>query len=82
MRASQVSRYYGNAQVSGYEEDDNTGKMILAAFSVVGLASGAYHGYKRNNSVAWAAWWGLCGSVIPVFTVAVAVAQGFGKPAQ
>lgn len=39
----------------------------------------AYHGYKRNNSVGWAIWWGLMGGFAPVIAPAIAYAQGFGK---
>lgn len=48
----------------------------------VDMASGAasaYHGYKRNESVGWAAWWGLMGLSFPIITPAIAFAQGFGK---
>jgi hypothetical protein len=37
----------------------------------------AYHGYKRNDSIGWALWWGLVGSM-PI-TPVIALAQGFGK---
>jgi len=53
------------------------------AWSILGTASmaaSAFHGYRRNKSVGWALWWGLMGSLFPVFTPAVALAQGFGKP--
>jgi hypothetical protein len=49
---------------------------------MLALASGAasaYHGYRRNDSIGWAAWWFLMGTVFPIFTPVVAVAQGFGK---
>ena len=55
------------------------------AFTAVALASsgaGAYHGYKRNHgSIGWALWWSLMGGMFPIFTPAIALAQGFGKPA-
>lgn len=44
-----------------------------------GAIGGAYHGYKRNRSVGWAIWWGLMGALFPIFTIPIAVAQGFGK---
>ena len=51
---------------------------VLAAISG-GIS--AYHGYKRNNgSIGWAIGWGLLGSLFPVITPAIAVAEGFGKP--
>lgn len=47
---------------------------------MVGMGAGAYHGYKRNNSVGWAVVWGLLGSMVPIIVLPVALAQGFGKP--
>lgn len=46
---------------------------------VAGAATGAYHGYKRNNSVGWAIGWALLGSIFPVITIPVSLAQGFGE---
>jgi len=40
----------------------------------------AYHGYKRNRSVGWGVWWGLMGALFPAPTIAVSIAQGYGKP--
>lgn len=51
---------------------------VLEAASV-GLS--AYHGYKRNNSVGWAIWWGLMGGLFPIITPVIAFAQGFSKRA-
>lgn len=45
-----------------------------------GAALGAYHGYKRNDSVGWGIVWGAAGAVLPVITVGVAVIQGYAKP--
>jgi len=42
-------------------------------------AAAIYHGYKRNDSVGWALWWGLMGAAFPVITIPIALAQGFGK---
>lgn len=47
--------------------------------SAVGTATGAYHGYRRNNSVGWAVGWGILGGFFPFVTIPVSVAQGFGK---
>lgn len=50
--------------------------------SIAGGALGAYHGYKRNRgSIGWAIGWALLGSIFPVITLPVSLAQGFGKPA-
>ena len=47
--------------------------------SAISCAAGAYHGYKRNESVGWALCWGFLGGLFPVITPAIAVAQGFGE---
>ncbi len=52
---------------------------LWAVTATAGAAASVYHGYKRNNSIGWALWWGLMGSMFPVVTVPVAIAQGFGK---
>lgn len=49
------------------------------AIGTLGAAAGAYHGYKRNNSIGWAIGWSLLGAVFPIITVPVSLAQGFGK---
>jgi len=49
-------------------------------FALAGAAVGAYHGYKRNNSVGWGIAWGFLGSVFPIIVIPIAVAQGIGKP--
>lgn len=48
--------------------------------SYVGGVGGAYHGYKRNESAGWAFGWFIFGSVLPIFAIPVALAQGFAKP--
>lgn len=49
------------------------------ALSAVGAGLGAYHGYKRNESIGWAVGWGLLGGMFPILTTAVAFGQGFGE---
>lgn len=44
-----------------------------------GALASAYHGYRRNDSVAWALAWAVAGYAAPVLTPVIAVAQGFGK---
>lgn len=56
-------------------------RMVWGILSTASMAVGAYHGYRRNNSVGWALWWGLMGALFPVITPTIAVAQGFGKKA-
>lgn len=52
---------------------------VHAVASLAGGALGAYHGYKRNDSVGWAIGWAFLGSLFPYITVPVALAQGVGK---
>jgi hypothetical protein len=47
--------------------------------AAAGAATGAYHGYKRNQSVGWALGWALAGFFLPIVTIPVSIAQGFGK---
>ena len=58
-------------------------RRTATIWGILATASGAasaYHGYRRNDSVGWALWWFLMGSMFPVITPTIAVAQGFGKP--
>ncbi len=48
--------------------------------STASMAASTFHGYRRNDSVGWALWWGFCGALAPIVTPVIAVAQGFGKP--
>ncbi len=53
----------------------------MAAASLAGAISGAYHGYKRNNgSVGWAFGWSVFGGLLPFFSIPLSLAEGFGKP--
>ncbi len=52
---------------------------IWGVASIASAAAAAFHGYRRNQSIGWAIWWSLMGGVFPIFTPAVALAQGFGK---
>jgi len=54
---------------------------VWQVFTWAGTGLGAYHGYKRNNSIGWGIGWGLLGGMFPLFTLPVAFAQGFGKRA-
>lgn len=55
---------------------------VGSALAIAGTALGAYHGFKRNNSVGWAVLWGLLGGAFPVIVIPVAFAQGFSKRAK
>jgi len=52
---------------------------LFGILTIVSGAASAYHGYKRNQSIGWAAWWFLMGTVFPVITPVIGVAQGFGQ---
>ncbi len=53
---------------------------VYSILSIAGATTGAYHGYKRNNSVGWAVGWFLLGGLFPFITIPVSLAEGFGKP--
>jgi hypothetical protein len=53
---------------------------IAGILSVASASASAYHGYKRNASIGWAVVWFGLGSIFPVVTPVIALAQGFGKP--
>lgn len=73
-------------QTTTTDESYDTALATIAvigwALTLGGTAAGAYHGYKRNNSLGWAIGWALLGGLFPVITVGVAAAQGFGKRAK
>lgn len=53
--------------------------LIWGIASTASMAASAFHGYRRNQSIGWALWWGLMGTVFPVVTPVIAAAQGFGR---
>lgn len=55
--------------------------IVWSLLSTAGVAASAYHGYKRHDSIGWAVLWAIAGGLIPIVTVPVALAQGFGKKA-
>lgn len=67
---------------AGLGEWGVTGPRAVAwgILSTASAAAATYHGYKRNESIGWALWWGFCGALFPIVTPAIALAQGFGKP--
>lgn len=72
-----------DSQLSGGSLD-TLKEWVSSAYPVLsaaGVAAGAYHGYKRNNSVGWAVGWALLGGMFPFITIPVSLAQGFGKRA-
>jgi hypothetical protein len=72
----------GQDEIVYVEKDEYRLSPLMYAASLAGTATGAYHGYKRNHgSIGWAIGWGLLGGVVPIITIPVSLAQGFGKPA-
>jgi hypothetical protein len=66
----------------GQVVDERGGITISPFYAAVGTAAtvaGAYHGYKRNNSVGWAIVWGLLSGPFWPIAVPVMLAEGFGK---
>ena len=55
-------------------------RIVWGVLSTASFAASVYHGYKRNDSVGWAIWWGIMGAIFPVITPTIAFAQGFAKP--
>lgn len=53
---------------------------IYTALTLAGTSLGAYHGYKRNQSVGWAIGWAFLGGLAPIIVIPLAFAQGLGQP--
>lgn len=72
-----------DAKTNAMEALSNTyTSPVWIAIRTASMAASVYHGYRRNNSLGWALWWGLMGTIFPAITPAIAIAQGFGKPAK
>lgn len=69
----------GELSING-REISPVAAVAYSALSVAGTVTGAYHGYRRNKSVGWAIGWAILGSIFPIITIPVSLAQGFGKP--
>lgn len=57
---------------------------VATVWRVAGTAASAalaYHGYKRTGSVGWALVWAIAGGLVWPAGLAIAFAQGFGRPA-
>lgn len=79
----EYAQYLGRRGVNGIGATDTgvgVATIIWSALSLGGAVSGAYHGYRRNNSVGWAIGWAILGGLFPVITIPVSLAQGFGQP--
>lgn len=92
----QHSNYYGGVGLRGLGQaaqpqpvepvmlvrasSPSPGLYIWGAIATLSAGAMVYHGYKRTNSIGWAIGWGLLGSLFPIITVPIAIAQGFAKP--
>lgn len=63
-------------------DDKKASPLAIAAgtLSTVTGILGAYHGYKRNQSVGWAFGWFIFGGLFWPFALPLMFATGFGKP--
>lgn len=61
------------------DADTSTARKIWGVLALVSGPVSAFHGYRRNRSVGWAIGWFALGTLFPVITPTIAVAQGFGK---
>lgn len=71
------------SEADAFKERFKVSKPVALFWSIASTASmaaSAYHGYKRNDSIGWALWWGFLGGIFPIITPTIALAQGFGKP--
>ena len=79
LGADSLTPNQGIAVDSGPTALKRTLAIAYALASVAGTGIGAYHGYKRNESVGWAIGWALLGGLFPVVVIPVAYAQGIGE---
>ncbi len=69
----------GTSVIEKKEEESPVLSTVWTVASIAGAGAGAYHGYKRNNSVWWGFGWFLLGGLLPVLTLPLSYAQGFGQ---
>lgn len=56
------------------------GSWIWGVLSIASGALSGYHGYRRNKSIGWGITWFALGTIFPVITPTIALAEGFAKP--
>jgi hypothetical protein len=61
--------------------DAATSSPGWTAITAASIFLSAIHGTRRNNSVVMGVVWGAAAAFAPVIVPAIAVGQGFGKPA-
>lgn len=69
----------GTAQSGAFGISTTTWGFIGWTLAAAGAATGVYHGYKRNKSAGWALGWGLFGLMLPIVSIPLSIAQGYGK---
>jgi len=75
------SRYPWAAKpTNGLGQDASPLAMVQAVGGLAGMILGAYHGYRRDDSVGWAIGWALFGSMFWPIAIPVMLVQGLGKP--
>ena len=64
--------------------DADSRSMLWGLVSTASSAVSFYHGYKRNDSLAWGLAWGFMGAIFPIITPIYAYAKkpGFAKRAR
>lgn len=48
--------------------------------TIAAAAGAGFHGYRRNNSLGWGLVWFTMGTLFPIVTTVVGLAQGYGQP--
>lgn len=79
---NRISRMLGQEDqvLDPYPQQTKLWRWAWALLSVLGAATGAYHGYRRNDSIGWALGWAVLGGLFPIVTIPVSLAQGYGQP--
>jgi hypothetical protein len=54
-------------------------KLLYSTLALVSATASGFHGYRRNNSLGWGLVWFVMGSVFPIITPVIGLAQGFGQ---
>lgn len=62
------------------QAQSSTLKTVMTIGGWVGSIAGAYHGYKRTESIGWAIGWSMLGGAFWPLALPIMAAQGFGKP--
>lgn len=77
-----IERWAAEQRAAGRipQEISTTALVIGTGVMILGAGLAGYHGYKRSGGkVGSTLGWGFLGGLIPIVTVPVAFAQGYGK---